>query len=509
MNPQKHVRWVVVGIMLSVFLASMEATVVATAMPTIAVQLNGFSAYSWVFSAYLLTSTTLVPVFGKLSDLYGRKLIYGAAMAFFLAGSLFCGAAQNMQQLVWARALQGVGAAGLLPLAFIMIGEMFSLEERARMQGLFSGVWGVSSVVGPLLGGFIVDSWAWHWVFWINLPLGLLAAALVWASWRDAPRPAGAPRVGVDVVGALLLTAAVVALMLGLPEGGAGINGWLLAGAAILVGALVWWEQRAADPILPIPLFHDRLFAVAVLQGVLAGWAVFGTISYVPLFVQGVVGASATGAGITLTAMLMSWVLASIIGSRLLLRLNYKHLALAGMAVLVIGTLIMAFAGPSTSRLVVMVALACMGTGMGLAVPAFLIAVQSTVARTSLGTATATLTFSRSMGATLGVGVMGALLTSSIVRTMAAGGSTVDTASIAGLLAGGEGAGAIDEGLRVALAGGISTIFWVAFAAAVLALGATLLAPGGRIATLVARRSHGTHAHGESAEPVPAVIVEM
>ncbi|MGL4649042.1 MAG: MDR family MFS transporter, partial [Caldilineaceae bacterium] len=459
MNPQKHARWVIAGIMLSVFLASMESTVVATAMPTIASELQGFGMYSWVFTAYLLTSTTLVPVFGKLSDLYGRRRIFAIAMAFFLLGSFLCGAAQSMQQLVWARAVQGVGAGGLLPIAFIMIGEMFSFEERARMQGLFSGVWGVSSVVGPLLGGFIVDVLSWPWVFWINLPLGAVAFALVWSSWRDMPRANSGP-ISVDYLGAVLLMASVVALMLGLQSGG-GLNWTLVAVAGLLFVLLLFWEQRAKDPVLPIPLFGERLFTVAVAHGVLAGWAVFGAVTFVPLFVQGVIGTSATGAGVTLTPMLMAWVLSSIIGSRLLLRVDYKHLAVTGMVLLVVGTFLMTFAGPTTTRPMVMFSLGLMGTGMGLSVPAFLIAVQSTVQRSSLGTATSMLTFSRSIGGTLGVGVMGALLTASLTRSLLAAGSTVDPSAINGLLAGGEGGAvvAVDETLRVALAGGVSVVF--------------------------------------------------
>src|SRR5512133_1019593 len=205
---------VTAGIMLSLFLASMESTVVATAMPTIVGQLGGLEHYSWVFSAYMLTSTTTVPLFGKLSDLYGRRNLYVGAMILFLIGSIFAGRSNTMTQLILARGLQGIGAGGILPLAFILIGEMFTLEQRAKMQGFFSGVWGVSSIVGPLLGGFLVDQLSWRWVFYINVVPGLLGAALVALAWRDQHQVHARP--AIDYAGAVLLTVSVVMLLLGL-----------------------------------------------------------------------------------------------------------------------------------------------------------------------------------------------------------------------------------------------------------------------------------------------------
>src|SRR5919108_6560720 len=212
---RKRIILVTAGIMLSLFLASMEATVVATAMPTIVGQLGGLEQYSWVFSAFMLASTTAVPLYGKLSDIYGRRKLYVSAMSLFLIGSVWCGLANSMTSLIFARALQGVGAGGIMPLAFILIGEMFTLEQRAKMQGLFSGVWGVSAIVGPLLGGFLVDRISWPWVFYINVGPGLVAAAIVWLSWQDKARDmASAPT--VDYAGAALLTVGVTALLMGL-----------------------------------------------------------------------------------------------------------------------------------------------------------------------------------------------------------------------------------------------------------------------------------------------------
>src|SRR5574339_639221 len=242
---RQRIVLVTAGIMLSLFLASMESTVVATAMPTIVGQLGGLEHYSWVFSAYMLASTTTVPLYGKLSDLYGRRKLYVFAMGLFLAGSILCGLSNRMTQLIFARALQGIGAGGLMPLAFILIGEMFTLEERARMQGFFSGVWGVSSIVGPLLGGFLVDQFSWRWIFYINVVPGLLAAALVGLAWRDQARSHERP--SIDYAGAALLTVGVVMLLLGLMD--TGPASWILiAGAVVLFILLLWVERRAADP---------------------------------------------------------------------------------------------------------------------------------------------------------------------------------------------------------------------------------------------------------------------
>ncbi len=485
-----RVAVITAGVMLSLFMASMEATVVATAMPTIVSQLGGLEMYSWAFSAYLLASTTTVPIYGKLSDLYGRRPVYAVAMGMFLVGSLLCALAGSMTQLVIFRAVQGLGAGGLMPLAFIIIGDIFSLEQRARMQGLFSGVWGVSSVIGPLLGGFLVDRVSWHWVFYINLLPGLLAGALVWLAWVDRPRTART--VAVDYLGATLLSAGVVSLLLGLFELGTTAS-WLLIGLALAIfAALLLVERRATDPILPLPLFRERLFAVACAHGILAGWAMFGSASFVPLFVQAVLGTSATTAGITLTPQMLGWVVASIIGSRLLLRVGYRSIALVGMTLLSIAMFLMSQIGVESRQWMLMVYMALSGIGMGLSIPAFLIAVQSTVRREQLGTATSTVQFSRSMGGTLGVSVMGAILSTQLAARLVAQGLDPRLVSVNELLEPLPGTTidvAANEAVRLALAGAIGNIFFVAFLAAAGGLIATAFAPRGRIRQLAEERA--------------------
>src|SRR5215216_2717103 len=473
MSPNR-ILLVTAGIMLSLFLASMESTVVATAMPTIVGQLGGLEHYSWVFSAYMLTSTTTVPLYGKLSDLYGRRKLYVLAMALFLTGSILSGQANSMTQLIVSRGIQGIGAGGIMPIAFILIGEMFTLEQRARMQGFFSGVWGVSSIVGPLLGGFLVDQLSWRWVFYINIIPGLLAAALVAFAWRDQLHGHGKPV--VDYAGAGLLTAGVVTLLLGLMEYGTS-SSWILIGTSfVLFLALLWVENRAADPILPLHLFRERLFAISITHGILTGWAMFGSISFIPLFVQSVLGTSATRAGITIAPMLLGWVGASIIGTRLLLKVGYRRLAILGTSFLVIGSFLMSRVDANINQYVLMSFVTLMGIGMGFSIPPFLIAVQTTVERRYLGTATSTMQFSRSIGGTLGVSVMGAALSARLAANLTTAGLNPELVSqlldpISSTQT------VIDQGVRIAVANAINLVFVIAFVAALLGLVATFFAP--------------------------------
>jgi len=479
---------ITLGIMLSLFLASMEGTVVATAMPSIVAQLGGFSIYSWVFAIYMLTSTTCVPIYGKLSDLYGRKLVYIISMLLFLAGSILCGQARSMEQLIIFRAFQGLGAGGVLPLAFTIIGQLFSLEQRARMQGLFSGIWGVSAIIGPLIGGFLVDQISWHWVFYINVIPGVLACALVWMAWKEPARVAG-QRVDIDFLGGGLLTLGGLSLLLGLNELGTPLGWWCLAAAACLLTGLVWAEKRAPDPILPLPLFKDRLFTVSILHGILAGVAMFGSITYVPLFVQAVLGTSATEAGITLTPSSLAWTIASIFGMRMLLKMGYRTLSLIGMVILVAGTFFMSQIGVGTNQISIMLFTSMMGIGMGLSIPAFLIAVQSTVSRRDLGVATSTLQFSRSIGGTLGVSILGVFLSNRLASQLLAAGVDPTSVSLNTLLDPIAGANIAIEGpLRQALAVSIAGMFVIAFVAALAALGAVAFAPPGKISQLMQAR---------------------
>jgi len=417
MSPRRRLA-VTLGVITGMFLAALEATVVGTAMPTVIASLGGLSHYSWVFSAYLITSTITVPIWGKLSDLYGRRLMFQLGIAIFLLGSVLSGMAGTMTQLIAYRALQGLGAGALVPLALTIIGDVYTVEERARMQALFSGVWGISSVIGPIVGGFITDQLSWRWVFYINVPFGVAAAIIMQLSLKE-PRRHGRP--SIDYAGAALLMTSITLLMLALVEGGATLRAFasarnlgLLAAAGLLGAAFVYVERRAQDPIVPFELFRNRVVAVAVAAGFLAGVAMFGAISFVPLFAQGALGATATEAGSLLTPLMLSWVGLSIVGGRLLLKVGYRPTTLVGMFLLTLGFALLSSYQRATPRAWLYLDLCLIGAGLGLTMLTLLIAVQQSVGRAQLGIATSLNQFSRSIGGAVGVAIMGAVLSAGL-----------------------------------------------------------------------------------------------
>jgi EmrB/QacA subfamily drug resistance transporter len=482
-------RWAVTaGVMTGMFLAALEATVIGTAMPTVIAVLGGLNHYSWVFSAYLITSTVTVPVWGKLSDLYGRRLFYQIGIIIFLVGSVLSGMSTSMTQLIAFRAIQGLGAGALVPLGMTIIGDIFTVAERARMQAYFSGVWGFASVVGPVLGGFITDHWSWRWVFYINLPVGLVAALIIGLALQE---PVRRGRPSIDYAGAALLMAAITLLMLALVEGGtsfstllAARNLALFAGAGILSALFVWVERRAADPLIPFQLFRNRVVTVSVVAGFLAGVGMFGAISFVPLFAQGALGATATEAGSLLTPLLLSWVVMAIIGGRLLLRVGFRPTCIVGFILMTVGFVLLSVFQRETVRLWLYFDLILIGAGLGLTMMTLLLAVQQSVARSQLGIATSLNQFSRSIGGAVGVAVMGAVLSAGLAAQLdevARSGDGVLTIERAAELAANPNAlidpqaqaalppGALDA-LRGAMAAAIHNVFWVGTVLAALAL---------------------------------------
>jgi EmrB/QacA subfamily drug resistance transporter len=409
---------VTAGVLLGMFLAALEATIVGTAMPTVIASLGGLNHYSWVFSAYLITSTVTVPVWGKLSDLYGRRLFFQLGIAVFLLGSILSGVSTSMTQLIAFRALQGLGAGALIPLGMTIIGDVYTLEERARMQAVFSGVWGLSSVIGPVVGGFITDQLSWRWVFYINVPFGLAAAVIMQLALKEPKRR---ERPAIDYAGAALLMTAITLLMLALVEGGATLATLMSArnvalfAVALAFGVLfIWVERRAPDPIVPLNLFRNRVVAVAVAAGFLAGVAMFGAISFVPLFAQGALGSTATAAGSLLTPLMLSWVGLSVIGGRLLLRVGYRTMTVTGFVVLTLGFVLISNYQRATPRVWLYFDLILIGAGLGMTMLTLLIAVQQAVPRAQLGVATSLNQFSRSIGGAVGVAIMGAVLTAGL-----------------------------------------------------------------------------------------------
>lgn len=410
---------VTAGIITGMFLAALEATVVATAMPTVIAALGGMNHYSWVFSAYLVASTVTVPVWGKLSDLYGRRLFYQIGVAIFLVGSILSGLSTSMAGLIFFRTIQGLGAGALVPLGMTIIGEIFTVQERARMQGLFSGVWGLASIVGPLLGGLITDQLSWRWVFFVNIPFGIASAAIIGFGLTEPKREG---RRSIDYGGAVLLTASVTILLLALVEGGGETPGALfgaksvvlVAISAILLAAFLVVERRVSEPIIPLSLFRNRVVSIGIGVGFLAGIAMFGAITYVPLFAQGARGDSATAAGSLLTPLMLSWVTMSVVGGRVLLRVGYRPMVLTGLALLTAAFAIFWTFGRTTPRIWLMADLALLGAGLGLTMLTLLLAVQHSVRREQLGLATSMNQFARSIGGAVGVAVMGAALAVSL-----------------------------------------------------------------------------------------------
>lgn len=493
----KRRRWAVtIGVMTGMFLAALEATVVSTAMPTVIASLGGLSHYSWVFSAYLITSTVTVPVWGKLSDLYGRRIFYQLGIAIFLLGSILSGMSTSMTQLIAFRAIQGLGAGALIPLGMTIIGDIYTMAERARMQALFSGVWGFSSVTGPVVGGLITDQLSWRWVFYINIPFGLAAALIMGLALKEPRRH---ERPAIDYAGAAVLTLAITLLMVALVEGGSSVqtltsarNLALFAGTAALLALFVWIELRAEDPIVPFQLFRNRVVAVSIGAGFLAGIAMFGAITFVPLFAQGALGATATEAGSLLTPLMLSWVGLSVIGGRLLLRVGYKPTSIVGFILLTAGLALLATFGRDSRRLLLYLELVMIGAGLGLTMLTLLIAVQQAVPRAQLGIATSLNQFSRTIGGAVGIAVMGTVLSAGLTSYLtdfasrnqdalsqekaaelaANPNALIEPAARATLSAPALGA------LQSALTHSIHNVFWVATIVSALALLASLALPG-------------------------------
>jgi EmrB/QacA subfamily drug resistance transporter len=418
------------------FLAALEATVVGTAMPTVIAALGGLELYSWVFSAYLLASTVTVPAWGKLSDLYGRRPLYLWAISIFLLGSVLSGQAQTMMQLIAFRAIQGLGAGGLLPLAMTIAAELYTPAERARVQGFFSGVWGLASILGPLLGGIITEQISWRWVFYLNIPFGL-AAALIVGSQLIENRTGGVRR-KIDLFGILTFTGSVTLFMLVLVQENPSArlfsmtNLMLVAGSAGAMILFIRAERAAEEPLIPVDVLRNRVVSGAVFNGFLSGMAIFGLISFIPLFVQGVMGTGATRAGSVLTPLLMGWVVFSVIGGRLLLWIHFRWVMLSGMSMMVAGFVLLDFLTPASPIRVVLWDVALVGSGMGLVMITQLIAVQSSVTRDRLGIATSTAQFFRSIGGALGVAIMGTVMAREMTTQMAALMFKAETESEAG-----------------------------------------------------------------------------
>ena len=422
------------GLMLGMFLASLDQTIVSTALPTIVGDFHRSDLLSWVITSYLLASTASTPLWGKAGDLYGRKRVFQLAIVVFLVGSALCGAAQNMYELIVFRGVQGIGGGGLISLVFAIIGDVISPRQRGRYQGYFGAVFGVSSVVGPLAGGFFVDNLSWRYIFYINLPLGILALIV---TNRVLKLPVRTRKVQIDWWGALLLVAGVSAVLLATQSGGKSYpwGSWQIVGlfalGALLLTGFVVRERMTAEPILPLELFRMQIFTVSNVVSFVSGVAMFGALAFLPQYLQLVHGVSATESGLLLLPLLVGVLTMSIASGRYISRTgSYRWFPLAGTVLVTAGLALLTRIGAHTSLAVVGVYILIFGAGLGLFMQVLTLVVQNAVPMRQMGVATSSVTFFRSMGGTIGASALGAVLTARLAvefprfvpRTSVAGG---------------------------------------------------------------------------------------
>lgn len=405
---------IVIGVMLSMLLSAIDQTIVGTAMPHVIAELNGLEHYAWVFTAYMLASTVMVPIYGKLSDSYGRRPFYLFSMVLFLLGSALSGTSQTMTQLIFYRAIQGLGAGGMLPIVQAIIGDVFPPAERGKWQGLMMAVFGLATIVGPTAGGWITDNWGWRWVFYVNMPIGLLALAAVAIT---LPKGGDLRKHRIDYPGAVTLVIAAAALLLALSWGGttypwnsAQIIG--LFALALVVGVIFFLiENHSAEPIISPGLFKNSIFAVSVITSVFLAIGMFGASLYLPLFMQAVMGTSATNSGAVLTPMMLGFMFSSIVGGQILSRTGrYKVLAIVGFTIGTIGMFLLTRMDVNATNSLLIRNMIILGLGIGGSMSLFTIVVQNAFPFARLGQVTASLQFFRSIGGTIGVAIFGTIL---------------------------------------------------------------------------------------------------
>ncbi|WP_019888461.1 MDR family MFS transporter [Streptomyces purpureus] len=471
----RSVRVVLLALMIAMLLAMLDNMIIGTAMPTIVGELGGLEHLSWVVTAYTLATAASTPIWGKLGDMYGRKGVFLTSIVIFVIGSALSGMAQDMSQLIGFRAVQGLGAGGLMVGVMAIIGDLIPPRDRGKYQGMMAGVMALAMIGGPLVGGTITDHWGWRWSFYINLPLGAVALAMVTAVLHLPKKERASTR--IDYLGATLLTVGITAIVLVTTWGGteyawgsATILGLTALGAAAL-GAFLYVETRAADPIVPLHIFRSRNFSLMAVIGFLTGFVMFGAVLFLPLFQQSVQGASATNSGLLLLPMLLSMMVVSLIAGRVTTNSGkYKIFPIVGGALMVVGLFLLAQMDTGTSRLTSGVYMAVLGAGMGFLMQITMLVAQNSVEMKDMGVASSSSTLFRTLGSSFGVALMGALFTSRVQSEMAARGGAgltqqsaqLDAASLAKLPE------ALREAYQHAVAAGTHSAFLLGAAVAVI-----------------------------------------
>jgi EmrB/QacA subfamily drug resistance transporter len=409
----RHRNILITGLIIAMLFGALDGTIVGTAMPRIVGELGGLSLMTWLTTAYMLTSTTVVPIAGKLADLLGRRVIYVAGLVIFMVGSALCGMANDMTELIIYRGLQGIGGGIMMPMAMVVIGDVFTGKERAKWQGVFGGLYGLASVIGPQIGGFIVDHLNWRWVFYINLPVGILATIFI--AMGLSKYKAEGP-VKFDLAGMFTMVVGVVSLLLALTFGGDKYEwtSWqiiaLFAVALVFLTLFVFVERKAEEPILPMHLFKHRTFTVLNGIGFLMSVGMFGAIMFVPFFMQGVVGVSATQSGTIMTPMMITMIIGSIVGGRMVYKIGVKSQLFIGMVVMAAGFGLLSTMDVDTSKFTATLYMIILGIGMGLVMPILTLALQESFPKSELGVVTSSSQFFRAIGGTFGMTVLGAIM---------------------------------------------------------------------------------------------------
>jgi EmrB/QacA subfamily drug resistance transporter len=472
-------RLILLALVVATLLVALDSAVISTAMPTVIGQLGGIDLYAWVFSGYLLTSTISVPIYGKLADLFGRKPMFLGATALFLVGSALCGQSQTMEQLIAFRLLQGLGAGGVFPITQTILGDLFPLEQRARLAGFFSMIWGVSGLIGPAIGGFLTEQASWRWVFYVNLPLCLLSIVLVGRFLRE--RVVRRPH-AIDYPGAVLLTLAVTLLLVAcqLPSLGAGgpaLPTALFGASLVLLLAFVWQERRHPEPLIPLHLFAQRTIGLGTLGAFVTGVALFCQTVFVPPFVQGVLGASPTVAGFVLAATSIGWPSASTVTGRVMLRVGFRPPAVLGGVLLALGFGLLGLQTTDSTLLTQAAIQVLIGAGFGFYLPVMLLAVQNAVGWEQRGVVTSSNQFARTIAGTIGVAVAGSLFAAGVSGAAALGANPndlLDPATRAALPPD------LLQPLRALLAGALHSVYFLCVGTAVAATVVALFLPAGR-----------------------------